>query len=63
MADFDFKKYLIESKINIKVPVKEMARIAKEKYKLNTGGVVSGVDNALLFRSWRVLYAAICFGR
>jgi hypothetical protein len=36
MADFDFKKYLIESKINIKVPVKEMARIAKEKYKLNT---------------------------
>ncbi len=35
MAEFDYKKYLVESKLNIKVPVKEMARIAKEKYKLN----------------------------
>jgi len=36
MADnFDLKKYIIESKIKIKTPVKEMARIAKEKYKLN----------------------------
>ena len=35
MADFDYKKFLTESKLKIKVPVKEMARIAKEKYKLN----------------------------
>jgi len=35
MADFDYKKFITESKLNIKVPVKEMARIAKEKYKLN----------------------------
>jgi len=36
MADFDYKKFITEAKLNIKVPVKEMARIAKEKYKLNT---------------------------
>jgi hypothetical protein len=37
MADnFDLKKFITESKLKIKVPVKEMARIAKEKYKLNT---------------------------
>jgi len=36
MADFDYKKFLTESKLKIKVPVKEMARIAKEKYKLNS---------------------------
>ena len=36
MADnFDLKKFITESKLKIKVPVKEMARIAKEKYKLN----------------------------
>ena len=35
MADFDYKKYITEAKLKIKVPVKEMARIAKEKYKLN----------------------------
>ena len=35
MADFDFKKFLVEAKLKIKVPVKEMARPAKEKYKLN----------------------------
>lgn len=35
MADFDYKKFLTESKLKIKVPVKEMARVAKEKYKLN----------------------------
>jgi hypothetical protein len=35
MADFDYKKFITEAKLNIKVPVKEMARIAKEKYKLN----------------------------
>jgi hypothetical protein len=36
MADnFDLKKYITEAKLNIKVPVKEMARTAKEKYKLN----------------------------
>jgi hypothetical protein len=40
MADnFDLKKFITESKIRIKVPVKssvnEMARIAKELYKLN----------------------------
>jgi hypothetical protein len=35
MADFDFKKFITEAKLNVKVPVKEMARIAKEKYKLN----------------------------
>lgn len=37
MADnFDLKKFIIESKLKIKVPVKEMARPAKEKYKLNS---------------------------
>jgi hypothetical protein len=37
MADnFDLKKFITESKLKIKVPVKEMARIAKEKYKLNS---------------------------
>jgi len=36
MADFDYKKFLTESKLKIKVPVNEMARIAKEKYKLNS---------------------------
>jgi len=36
MADkFDFKKFITEAKLKIKVPVKEMARIPKEKYKLN----------------------------
>ena len=35
MADFDYKKFITEAKLKIKVPVKEMARIAKEKYKLN----------------------------
>ena len=36
MADnFDLRKFITESKLKIKVPVKEMARIAKEKYKLN----------------------------
>jgi hypothetical protein len=37
MADnFDLKKFITEAKLKIKVPVKEMARIAKEKYKLNS---------------------------
>ena len=37
MADnFDLKKYITEAKLKIKVPVKEMARPAKEKYKLNS---------------------------
>lgn len=37
MADnFDLRKYITEAKLKIKVPVKEMARIAKEKYKLNS---------------------------
>jgi len=37
MADnFDLRKFLNEAKLKIKVPVKEMARIAKEKYKLNS---------------------------
>jgi len=36
MADnFDLRKFITEAKLKIKVPVKEMARIAKEKYKLN----------------------------
>jgi hypothetical protein len=36
MADnFDLRKYITEAKLRIKVPVKEMARPAKEKYKLN----------------------------
>lgn len=36
MADnFNLKKFITESKIKIKVPVKEMARPAKELYKLN----------------------------
>jgi hypothetical protein len=35
MADFDFKKFIVENKLKIRVPVKEMARPAKEKYKLN----------------------------
>lgn len=33
--NFDLRKFITESKLKIKVPVKEMARIAKEKYKLN----------------------------
>lgn len=36
MADFDLKKFLTEAKLKIRVPVKEMARPAKEKYKLNS---------------------------
>jgi hypothetical protein len=37
MADnFDLRKFITEAKLKIKVPVKEMARIAKEKYKLNS---------------------------
>jgi len=37
MADnFDLKKYITEAKLKIKVPVKEMARPAKETYKLNS---------------------------
>ena len=37
MADnFDLRKFITESKFKIKVPVKEMARPAKEKYKLNS---------------------------
>ena len=37
MADnFDLKKFIIESKLKIKVPIKEMARPAKETYKLNS---------------------------
>ena len=37
MADnFDLRKFITEAKLKIKVPVKEMARVAKEKYKLNT---------------------------
>ena len=36
MADnFDLRKFITEAKLKIKFPVKEMARIAKEKYKLN----------------------------
>jgi hypothetical protein len=36
MADnFDLKKFITEAKLKIRVPVKEMARPAKEKYKLN----------------------------
>ena len=36
MADnFDLRKFITEAKLKIKVPVKEMARPAKEKYKLN----------------------------
>jgi hypothetical protein len=33
--NFDLKKFITEAKLKIKVPVKEMARIAKEKYRLN----------------------------
>lgn len=33
--NFDLRKYITEAKLKIKVPVKEMARPAKEKYKLN----------------------------
>jgi hypothetical protein len=37
MADnFDLRKYITEAKLKIRVPVKEMARPAKEKYKLNS---------------------------
>ena len=37
MADnFDLKKFITEAKLKIKVPVKEMARPAKETYKLNS---------------------------
>lgn len=37
MADnFDLRKYITEAKLKIKFPVSEMARIAKEKYKLNS---------------------------
>lgn len=36
MADnFDLKKFITEAKLKIRVPVKEMARPAKETYKLN----------------------------
>lgn len=36
MADnFDLRKFITESKLKIKVPVREMARISKEKYALN----------------------------
>jgi hypothetical protein len=36
MADnFDLRKFITEAKLKIKVPVKEMSRPAKEKYKLN----------------------------
>jgi hypothetical protein len=34
--NFDLRKFITEAKLKIKVPVKEMARIAKEKYKLNS---------------------------
>jgi hypothetical protein len=37
MADnFDLRKFITESKLKIRVPVKEMARPAKETYKLNS---------------------------
>ena len=37
MADnFDLRKFITEAKLKIKVPVKEMSRPAKEKYKLNS---------------------------
>jgi len=37
MADnFNLRKYITEAKLKIKVPVKEMARPAKETYKLNS---------------------------
>lgn len=37
MADnFDLRKFITEAKLKIKVPVKEMARPAKETYKLNS---------------------------
>jgi len=37
MADnFDLRKFIAEAKLKIKVPVKEMARPAKETYKLNS---------------------------
>jgi hypothetical protein len=37
MADnFDLRKYITEAKLKIKVPVREMARPAKETYKLNS---------------------------
>jgi hypothetical protein len=52
MADFDYKKFLTESKLKIKVPVKEMARIAKEKYKLNPDfpGVSDRIKNPSSFK-------------
>jgi hypothetical protein len=52
MADFDYKKFLTESKLKIKVPVKEMARIAKEKYKLNSDfpGVSDRIKNPSSFK-------------
>lgn len=55
MAEFDYKKYLVESKLNIKVPVKEMARIAKEKYKLNPDfpGVSDRIKNPSSFKTDR----------
>ena len=37
MADnFDLRKFITEAKLKIRVPVKEMARPAKEMYKLNS---------------------------
>ena len=52
MADFDYKKFLTESKLKIKVPVKEMARVAKEKYKLNPDfpGVSDRIKNPSSFK-------------
>ena len=55
MADFDFKKFLVEAKLKIKVPVKEMARPAKEKYKLNPEfpGIKDRIKNPDSFKSDR----------
>ena len=52
MADFDYKKFITESKLKIKVPVKEMARIAKEKYKLNSDfpGISDRIKNPSNFK-------------
>ena len=52
MADFDYKKFITESKLKIKVPVKEMARIAKEKYKLNSDfpGISDRIKNPSSFK-------------
>ena len=52
MADFDYKKFITEAKLKIKVPVKEMARIAKEKYKLNSDfpGISDRIKNPSSFK-------------